>query len=380
MEREGRPTLRPAASAGFTPAGAPDVIVVGDGLIGLACAVAAAEAGLRVRLVGAARGGQASHAAAGMLAPGVERAGGAAHALAVRARDRYPSYVAWLHERTGLAVPLDRGGILQLARDDAHAAALRSDLPDGARWLDTAALAALEPALAPAPGALLHPHDGSVDNRRLLAALGALADAHPRLARAGSPATAVSATDDEATVRTADGGAHVAARVVIAAGAWTPTLAGLPRALPVAPVRGQMLAVAAAPLGHVVYGGGGYAVPRGATTLVGSTMEHVAFDAGTTGDGLLRLRACAASIAPALGAAATAAHWAGLRPVTPDGLPIVGPDPEAAALVYACGHSRNGILLAPLTGDVVAALLTGVAPPASLAPYAVERFAAAASA
>jgi glycine oxidase len=353
---------------------APEVVVVGDGLIGLASALALADAGRQVALVGAERPGQASHAGAGMLAPSVERAAAAVHAFAVRARDRYPGYVAALHERTGLEVPLNREGIIELARDDDHAASLRAALTGGARWLDATDVAELEPALAPAVGAAFHPHDGAIDNRRLLAALRQAIAGHPSVAGVAGPAEALRVDGAHPAVGLSGGRWVEGEWLVLAAGAWTPLLRGLPRPLPVEPVRGQMLAVADAPLRHVVYGAGGYVVPRGGETVLGSTMERVGFDVHLTSDGLEHVHGVAAAICPALARAPEVERWAGLRPVTPDGLPILGPDPAQPRLVYACGHSRNGILLAAITGDAVAALVEGSAPPGDLAPFAVTRF------
>jgi glycine oxidase len=162
---------------------------------------------------------------------------------------------------------------------------------------------------------------------------------------------------------------------VLAAGAWSPLIEGLPRPLPVEPLRGQMISLAASPVRHVVYGHDGYLVPRGDMTLVGATMEHVAFDVSTTAEGVAGLRAAAAELCPALAGLPVAKAWAGLRPVSPDFLPIIGRDPDSPSLIYACGHSRNGVLMAPLTADCVAALLVGETPPASLAAFGIERFA-----
>ena len=367
--------MTPAPHAAPARAGL-DVLVVGDGLVGLACATALADGGARVGLLGAREPGQASQAAAGMLAPGVERATGAAHDFALLARDRYPAYVAALRARTGIDVALDRNGVLQVAPSAARAAELHDSLAGDARWLDPGELAALEPALAPAVGAVLHPGDGAVDNRALLAALQAATVAHPRIAPLGTAAH-LEPLGRRAAVRTADGGRHEAARVVLAAGAWSATLQGLPRRLPVEPVRGQMLALGATPLRHVVYGVGGYVVPRADRTLVGSTMERVGFDPRTTDVAVAGLRAAGEAICPALADAPELARWAGLRPVTPDGLPILGRDPEHEALVYATGHSRNGVLLTPLTAECVAALVAGAPPPADLGPFRIERFDAA---
>ena len=160
-----------------------------------------------------------------------------------------------------------------------------------------------------------------------------------------------------------DDGPHDAAHVVVAAGAWSALVEGVP--LPagaVTPVRGQMIELrAAAPplLRHVVFGAGGYLVPRAdGRVLVGSTEEHVGFAREVTAAGRGTLTARAARLCPALGALPVADHWSGLRPASADALPYVGATP-IAGLWLAAGHFRNGILLAPLTGEIVAALVTG---------------------
>jgi glycine oxidase len=166
-----------------------------------------------------------------------------------------------------------------------------------------------------------------------------------------------------------------AGRVVLAAGAWSASIPGVPHTLPVEPVRGQMLSVGTAPLGHVIYGGGGYVVPRGRNlTVVGSTMERVGFETGTTADAIASLERVASRVCPVLGKAPTIDRWSGFRPVTPDLLPILGADPEQPSLIYACGHSRNGILLGPLSGECAAALAVGEDPPVDVSPFAVSRF------
>jgi glycine oxidase len=163
--------------------------------------------------------------------------------------------------------------------------------------------------------------------------------------------------------------------MVLATGAWARAMDGLPRSLPVEPVRGQMMSVVSKALRHVVYGGHGYVVPRAdGRTLIGATVERVGFDAAFTDEGVAAVRAMGGAIAPSLADARMLNAWAGLRPMTPDGLPVIGHDPARPALVYACGHSRNGVLLAPITGDVVADLVTGTTPRLDLAPFSVERF------
>ena len=351
-----------------------DVAVVGAGLIGLSCALAIAERGTTVLLVGYDSPGAASAAAAGLLAPSVERGEGPAHRFAIAARDRYPGFLAWLADRTGHTVPLNREGVLQIAVSEAGVKGLRRAMPEGAGWLDAAALARLEPALAHGRGAVHHPVDGAIDNVELLGVLAGCARLHPRIRRLEAQVVSIRfgagvalATRAGETVR--------AGRVVLAAGAWSPDLRGLPRPLPVEPVRGEMVEYAVAPFRHAVYGPTGYAVPRpDGRVVIGSTMDRVGFDHSTTDAGRRRILAAAAEICPRLRDVTPTAHWAGLRPITPDMQPILGADPDEPALLYACGHSRNGVLMTPLTGDCVAALVHGEAPPLDLAPFAIARF------
>jgi glycine oxidase len=149
--------------------------------------------------------------------------------------------------------------------------------------------------------------------------------------------------------------------VVLAAGAWTPLIAGVGSAISsIQPLRGQMLALEAAPLRHVVCGSSGYLLPRtDGCTVAGGTTEHAGFESVTTQEGLDSIRERAAMLCPELAEAPVHSSWAGLRPATPDLLPIIGADPERPRVIYACGHSRNGILLAPLTAQVVADLIAG---------------------
>ena len=292
-------------------------------------------------------------------------------------RDRYPDYAQALESRTGLRVRLELTGIVEVALDDAEAAALQSSLAEDAEWLDTAELHDLEPSLGPAVGSAFHARDGSVDPVALLNALIVDAKRDGRVAFRDDRVTRASAGRGVIGVALQGGARLEAPSVVIAAGAWAGGIAGLPRSLPIAPVRGQMLSFAGNELRHVVMGARGYLVPRDHLSLVGSTMEHVGFDPRPTADGDALLRALARQLSPSLASRRVLAHWAGLRPVTPDLLPIVGPDPEWEGLFYACGHSRNGVLLAPLTADVIAALVSGGTASVDTTAYSPARFAAA---
>jgi glycine oxidase len=346
-----------------------DVLVVGGGIAGLATALAAAERGLTVVLVDSPRPGAASRAAAGMLAPSVEDLPAEFRGAAFAARDLYPSYVDRLRERTGIDVPLDRRGILELAAAD-DVGRLRARLADGATWLDRDALRELEPAFAGHPGAVLHPSDGAVDNIVLMDALERAVRDTSAIRRVEADVLSIDADQPSALTRTR--GRYFATRLVLATGAWAGTIPGLPRSLPVRPVLGQLMRVAQSPVAHVTYGGGGYLVPRGTTTLIGATSEEAGFESETSLAGLSALRLIAGRAVPGLDAAPIVDHWAGLRPMSLDSHPILGADAEAPAVVYACGFSRNGILFAPWAAERLARLLVGEPVP-ELEPFRVDR-------
>jgi len=166
-----------------------------------------------------------------------------------------------------------------------------------------------------------------------------------------------------------------AEHVVIAAGAWSPRIEHLPRTLPVEPVRGQM---AAAPWPAnmprtVLYYDHSYVLARSGEAIFGSTMEHAGFDGSVTPAGIAEIMTAARRMLPQLPLVPTRT-WAGLRPLTPDGRPIVGADPDVRGLWYATGHGRNGVLLAGLTGDIIASLITTGESEVEIASLAPERF------
>jgi glycine oxidase len=349
----------------------PDAIVVGSGLIGLSAGLALAEAGMRVTVIGEPRAGEASLAAAGLLAPSVEEVS-AAYAFALASRDRYPGYIDWLFERSGFHVGLNRKGVLEVALDEQEQATLAANARQSGEWLSASALSELEPALRHAAGAFYYVDDGAVDNVALLRAIAAVIEKHPRVKRVMETVVAI----DPGASSVSTGLSTLSARtIIIAAGAWTPGIAGLPRAIPVTPVRGQMISSSSAVVNRAAFGAGIYLVPRDTGwTVIGSTMERVGFDPTTTVRELTQLRHAATRLCPALEGSDMSEAWAGLRPVTPDLLPIIDRDPEFPQLIYACGHSRNGILMAPLTADCVAQLAVGERPAHDLSPFAITRF------
>jgi glycine oxidase len=341
-----------------------DVTVVGTGIIALATAIEIADRGRSVRLVGTTHSGNASSAAGGMLAPSVGRETGSAYDFAIASRDRYPAFAATLAQRSGLPVPISTTGILEVALNEAEAAGLEQSIESPSTWISGAELAREEPALAPAVGAVLHPLDGSVEPLPLLDALRAVVAAHDGITTAREDCRELHASDLGCNILTEMENRFASDYVVLAAGAWTPLIAGAGEAVAVVqPLRGQLVAFRSTAIRHTMCGAGGYLIPRSdGTTVAGGTMEHAGFESVTTPDAIQMIRARAGVLCPALAAATVHSSWAGLRPATPDLLPIIGADPERDRVIYACGHSRNGILLAPLTAEVVADLVTAVQP------------------
>lgn len=339
--------------------GLPDVVVAGGGIVGLCTALAAADRHLNVTVVDDARPGASSRAAAGLLAPSLEGLPPTVRETADRARDMYPDLVAQLLDRTGITVRLDREGILELATSPQHLAAAQARTRGRGHALGQRELAELEPALARHAGAVHHPLDGAVDSVSLMEALWLATARHPRIEVVRRPVASVALASSHPCVVLMNGDRVAGKSLVLATGAWA-GLPGTPRTVPVRPVKGELLTLDSVPVRHVVYSARGYLVPRGESVLVGATSEDVGFEAVPSHAGRMHLHETASAHVPGLGSARLIDHWAGLRPCSPDGLPLVGPDVEWPELFYACGFSRNGILLGPWAGAVLGALVAGV--------------------
>jgi glycine oxidase len=356
--------------AGWAAGVSREIVVVGDGIIGLSIAYEVARRGGNVTVLGRRQQGAATWASGGLLAPSTGPLPAEAAPFFYASLAEYSAFVARLAEfAPGLELVT---GLIELG------APARAEGADGessdTRELDRPTLAGIEPTLAWRPGALLHPRDGAVNPRLLLTALKAAAAALPGVEfRGDAQVQAIKTAGEDVAIITRAGAVLHAGRVVLAAGAWTPHIRGLPRAIPVTPLKGQMLELGACPLGHPVLADHTYLVPRGEATLVGSTSDDTGFDILTDPAVIVHLAATAAMICPALVGAPVVASWAGLRPMTPDRLPIICADPEFQRVVYACGHGRNGILLAPATAEAVADLLAGIAPRNDLQPFAIDR-------
>lgn len=360
-----------------------DVIVLGGGAIGAACARELASTGRKVLILEAGGDtGQAWRAAAGMLAPQIEAdANDPLLQLGLAARDHYRPLASQLRESTGIDLGLWQDGIARVGGSEAEAEGLRAKVAwqqqqgHECQWLDSSGVRQRWPWLAPTAGALLAPGDGALDPDRLVRAL--LADAQ----RFGADTIADRAVGLEregervVAVR-GELGRYAAGEVVLAAGAWSGLLEGLPRALPVRPVRGQMAALpwpADIPRA-IVYHKDCYILARGGEAIIGSTMEDVGFRSEVTSSGLTTIFAATMALCPSLIRAKVRRTWAGLRPMTPDGLPIIGAEPRLAGLWYATGHGRNGILLAGMTGVLIRQLMNRETPSVALQAFVAERF------
>jgi glycine oxidase len=354
-----------------------DVAVIGAGLAGLCTALALADAALDVLLVGDTRAGEASPTAGGILDASHGFTDPAILDLLRRAREDWPAFAATLTERSGVAIPLNREGTLELAHTVHEAEQLERRRSEHAHWLSAAQLAEREPALAHALGALHHPLDGAVNPLVVLRALKHIVARHPHIRVEQQTVTSITTggVGDTILLRLQQGDPVSAMRVVIAGGAWSGTLPGVPMHLPIAPLRGQLMSVASKALRHVSFSGTSYAIPRGdGRTVLGVVDASAGFDATHTAEGVAAIRAGATAILPAFATAPMLSTWAGLRPMTRDGLPIIGPDAEVPAVVYACGHGRNGVLLAPMTGLLAAAVVAGAPQPTGAEAFSPLRF------
>ncbi|HZY76176.1 MAG TPA: glycine oxidase ThiO [Jatrophihabitantaceae bacterium] len=369
-----------------------DAIVVGTGAIGAAVAWRCAQRGLSVTTVDPDPARGAWHTAAGMLAPITELHYAEMPLLRLNLDSlaRYPSFTAELSDATGLPTGYAECGTVEVAWDGADLATLRdlhafgTGLGLKSSLLTGRELRSLEPALAAGlPGGLLAESDHQVDPRLLHTALRVAAGALGVRTMVGSASVDVQG-DRAVGVVLADGTRLGADTVVLAAGAWSQQVAGLPAELapPVRPVKGQTLRLrlpGPPRMAHVVRGSVKgvpvYVLPRSnGEYVVGASSEEAGFDQAPRAGAVYELLRDAQSLLPELGEAVLAEVCTGLRPGSPDNAPLLGPS-GLDGLVYATGHFRNGILLSPVTADGVAELITTGTLPEVLAPFAPSRFA-----
>ena len=364
-----------------------DVVVIGAGVAG--CAVARELARRRVRVTVLERsvaGAEASSAAAGILGAQVESdEPGAFCDLAVRSRALYAGFAEALEEESGVRTGYARCGSILLAFNEAEEKELRSrekwqgELGLKTQWLDRKSLEEIEPEGGiQARAGLRFEDDGQIEPPQLARALARAA----LMAGAKFLTTTVRRIlHDESRVRGVETAEGVISceRVVLAAGAWTTQVPGSGlRPEAVAPVRGQVIALDHQPgaLSHVlVRHGHGYVVPRpNGQIITGSTAEKAGFNKAVTAGGVRKILDVALTIAPSLVDARYDNSWSNFRPTTPDRLPLLG-EGAIKGLHFASGHFRNGILLTPVTAELIADEITGKKPEIDLAPFSPKRFA-----
>ncbi len=349
-----------------------DVIIIGGGIIGLSLSIALRKRGATVLIVERGEPGrEASHAAAGMLADFPLEMPSVLQPLATVSARMYPEFVHELQDESGMNVDLRDQGTIFFATPEhlrdhpglATDCALPSPLDE------------LEPALGPVNLPAVYLKERSVDPRALTAAALKAARHRGVDVSSGTPATEVLLTSGRATGVATDKTSYLAPVVVNCAGAWAGQLP--PRPFPTRPVKGQMLSLAGASrdlLRHVIRAPEIYLVPRSdGRVLAGATVEEAGYDKRTDADTIQRMHQAAVRLVPALAQARMLEAWAGLRPGSPDSLPILGATRTPGYFV-ATGHFRDGILLAPITAHLMAQMVTGGKPEYDLSAFSPARF------
>ena len=349
-----------------------DVIVVGGGIIGLSLSIALRKRGLRVLLVERGEPGrEASHAAAGMLADCALETPAALQPLATASARMYPEFVHELQDESGMKVDLRDQGTLLFPSPECVSG--QSDffsenpLP--------APLAELEPALADLKVPASYLKERSLDPRALVAAAFKAAEHRGVDISSGATVSDIVLSNGRVSGIDTDRTSYRSPNVVNCAGAWA---GNFPKhGFPTRPVKGQMLAVACHRndlLHHVIRTPEVYLVPRSdGRILIGSTMEEAGYDKRTDADTIHRLQQAAIRMVPALAEARILEDWAGLRPGTPDDLPILGVT-STPGYFAATGHFRNGILLTPVTAHILAQVITGASPEFDISAFSPMRF------
>jgi len=351
-----------------------DVIVVGGGIIGLSLSIGLHKRGLRVLVVERGEPGrEASHAAAGMLADCTIETPAALQVLAAASARMYPEFVHELQDESGVKVDLrDDGTLLFVSPEQVSELSefcAQDPLP--------ATLADLEPALAEmkVPAAFVYLKERSVDPRALVTAALRAAKHRGVDISSGTTVTGVLLAGGRVTGISTDRTHYSAPCVVNCAGAWAGSFSK--HHFPTRPVKGQMLAVACARhevVRHVIRTPEVYLVPRSdGRILIGSTLEEAGYDKRTDADTIHRMHQAAIRLVPALGQARVLEDWAGLRPGTPDNLPILGATSTPGYFV-ATGHFRDGILLTPVTAHVMAQVITDGQPDYDISAFSPARF------
>jgi len=348
-----------------------DIAIIGGGIVGLASAWRLAQAGKSVVLIERGRlGDGASGAAAGMLAPFAEATNrGPFSGLGRRSLDLWAQFADELRAVSGLDPELVRTGLLRVAEGGEDETSLRetfqamSEMGSQANWIEGKALHELEPGLSEnVTTGIYSPTEWQVDPRRVMRGLAVAGAIAGLKVRENTEAIGFESTGDKLTGVNTPTGRILADAVLVAGGSWnTSILSRLNASIPVKPIRGQIAALGPCypqPLRHTIYSHHGYLVPRSSgRVLVGSTEDDAGFDDRPTAAGIADIVARAIVLAPALAEAPFESLWAGLRPLSPDRMPILGKLRNWTNVFVAAGHFRNGILLAPVTAELMTNLI-----------------------
>ena len=367
-----------------------DAIVIGAGVIGLACAWRASERGARVCVLERDRpAAGASGVAAGMLAPVGEASWGEERLLTLNFESlrRWPDFAEQLQAEAQLETGFVQSGALHVAldRDEAEELRRRYELHERlgleSTWLSGSECRRLEPGLATAARGGAHvPGEASVDPRRVVAALLAALDSRKVEVHSGADVVAAERRSGSWRVQAANGDEFEAPSLVLAAGCWSGQAKWVPGGVPpVRPVKGEILTLGGTTeepvCDRIVAGERVYMVPRADSRLiVGATVEERGFDTRVTAGGVHELLREAYRLIPEVAELELVEASAGLRPGSPDNAPLIGTS-DVEGLLIATGHFRNGVLQAPVTADSIAALLTGDRGPVDLDPFSPQRFA-----
>jgi glycine oxidase len=368
-----------------------DAAIAGGGLIGCAISLELSRAGLRVALFDARDPGkEASWASAGILSPAPENSYMIAMVPLGRASmAMYPDFVASVEELSGLPTGYRAKGTLE-ALFSRHAKqelntiiAVHHGLGLKAEAISAEEARELEPAIGEeVEAAVLRPDEASVDNRLLTAALLEAAKRSGAQIVSGSPIKSIAREGSQCRGFILANGEQIAARhAIVAAGSFSSQIAGVEEFAPVRPAKGQMVSLRneAVEIERVLWSERIYLVPRNdGRILAGATVEHVGFDKTVTAAGIHSNLDAAIELVPALAAARVEETWAGLRPDTPDHLPIIGPA-DIEGLLIATGHFRSGVLLTPITAKLIGDYVAGMTPTLDCDRFSPMRFRSAAS-
>jgi len=363
-------------------------VVAGGGVIGSSVAWRLAANGVHTIVLERARlGAEASAAAAGLIGPQAEaQEPGPFFSLALAAKRSFDASIDTLTDESGIDPEYDRDGVLYAALDETSANALRSrgrwqrEAGEIAQELSGAEARKLAPMLSPKTVFALHlPTNRRCDNRKLTNAFAAAAARRGVEFREGARVDEIICRGGRAVgVRLSDGSEIGADVVINAAGAWASEIRGLEQdRIQLRPIRGQMICFESRPgaLAPSLFSQGGILVPRRDGRLIaGSIFEEAGYNKSLTLEGMARILAGVAAMAPGLGSSALRETWAGFRPASDDWMPVIGASPSVPNVIYATGHFRSGILLSMLTGEVVADIVAGRVPSADLGACNPARF------